>query len=147
MSSPGLPLLPIDVAARRGERCVTFAALLMVSLAIAHWDLPAAVRAGVAAVVVLGVAYGFAVLGWLGGQRGLARIVCRPDGRWVLCETGGRVIDAELTDASRISPGAVWLCWNVRRFRPLLLVRGDIPDTDFRRLLVRLRVAPFGGQE
>jgi hypothetical protein len=147
MSSPGLPLLPIDVAARRGERCVALATLLMVSLAIGHWDLPGVARAGGAAVVVLAMAYGFAALGWIGGQRRLARIVCRPDGRWALCEAGGRVVDAELTDASRISPSAVWLCWNVRRFRPLLLVRGDIPDTDFRRLLVRLHVAPFGSQE
>jgi len=143
MSSPGLPTLTIDVAARRGERGIVVATLLIVPVAISQWSLPPAVLAAGGAFAFVAMVAGFAAIGWTGGGRRLARIVCQSDGRWVLCEAGGRVIEAELSSGSRISPRALWLSWNVRRHRPLLLLPGDIPDADFRRLIVRLRVAPF----
>ena len=137
MSSPGLPTLTIDVAARRTERRLVVATLLIVPFAMWQSGLPSA---GV--LVTFVIACGFVALGWVGGRSRIARIVCRPDGRWSLCEASGRVIDADLSMASRASPHAVWLRWHASR-RALLLVRGDIPDNEFRRLLVRLRVAPF----
>lgn len=142
MSSPGSPHLPIDVAARRGERRIVIAALLTVPFAISQWDLPGAALASIGALVEAAIAYGLHTLGWLGGGSRIVRIVSRADGRWSLCDASGRVVDTDLTAASRISPHALWLRWDADR-RPLLLMRGDIPDAELRRLLVRLRVAPF----
>jgi len=147
MSSPGLPTLTIDVASRRAERRIVFAVLLLMPIAISQWTLPHALFASVAALVAAAIVGGFVALGWIGGRGRLARIVCRPDGRWLLCEANGREIEAELTAASRMSTRALWLCWNARRHRPLLLLRGDISDAEFRRLLVRLRIAPFPAKD
>lgn len=142
MSSPGLPTLTIDVSARRGERRIVVATLLIVPFALWQWSLPDAAVAIAGALFVVAIACGFVAAGWVVGRRRLARIVCQADGRWALYEASGRVIDAELTAATRTSSHAVWLCWTERRFAPLLLLRGDIPNDEFRRLLVRLRVAP-----
>jgi hypothetical protein len=148
MSSPGLPTLTLDVAARRGERAVVATTLLILSLAIYQWSLPAPVLVIAGAGACVATIAGFAMLGWLAGHRRLARIVCGPDGRWTLCEAGGTVTESALSNASRVSTRALWLCWTARSGKPLLLVRGDIPDVDFRRLVVRLRVAglPVGDE-
>jgi hypothetical protein len=142
MSSPGLPTLTIDIAARRGERRIAVATLFIVPCAVAQWGLSSAALAGVGALVVVALAYGFIALGWVGGGSRLTRIVCRSDGTWSLCEASGQRVETDLTTASRISPQALWLRWDARR-PPLLLLRGDIPDNEFRQLLVRLRVAPW----
>ncbi len=142
MSSPDLPILTIDVAARRGERLIVAATLLILPFAVVQWASASAALAGIGALVMLVIAYGFVALGWIGGPSRLVRIACRPDGRWSLCDAAGRRVDANLTAASRTSPHALWLCWDSLR-RPLLLVRGDIADDEFRQLLVRLRVAPW----
>ena len=99
------------------------------------------------AAVLAATFAGFVVLGWVGGRRRLTRIACQPDGRWSLCEAGGQTRLAELAASSRISSQGVWLAWNGRRHKPLLLLKSDLPASDFRRLLVRLRVAPFPKDE
>jgi hypothetical protein len=140
MSSSGLPTLSIDVAARRGERIVAAALVLSVPVAILPAGLPLYAAAVLAVALVLLLGAGFARLGWIGGRRRLTRIVCRPDGRWVLWEQGGRTLEAMLTSASRVSPHMLWLKWQPRR-GPLLLFSTDLSSTDFRRLSVRLRLA------
>jgi hypothetical protein len=141
MSSPGLPTLTIDVAARRGEHRVVYASLALVSFAFWQWDLPLLILAGVAASGLIVMVAGYRALGWLNGGARLARIVCQADGGWVLYEATGRAMPARLSPQCRISPHALWLRWDARGRRPLLLLPGDVPDDDFRRLLVRLRMA------
>jgi hypothetical protein len=82
--------------------------------------------------------------GWLGGRRRLATIAWLPDGRWQLCDARHTKVIAELRADSRVGVRWLWLRWNAEsarqaRCRSMLLVRGDIPDDDLRRLVVRLR--------
>jgi hypothetical protein len=147
MSSPGSPTLTIDIAARRGERCVAAATLAMFAIALLSWNLASPRLAVAGAAFAIATLGGFLFLGWIGGGRRLTRVTCQPDGRWVLHEANGRTTAAELASASRISSRALWLCWCGRTLKPLLLLRSDLPPADFRRLLVRLRVAPFPRDE
>lgn len=148
MSSPGLPTLTIDVTARRGEHRIVFATVALVALAFWQWNVPAYVSMSAAAGGLLAMMAGYRALGWLGGGTRLIRIACAADDHWLLYEANGRAIPARLSPHSRIGSGAVWLRWDVRGRRPLVLFSGDIADDDFRRLLVRLRVASFrpGGE-
>lgn len=142
MSSTGSPTLAIDVSARRGEHCIVLAATLVVPGVLLLLDGPLAIRLSAAVIVTGLVLLGFRYVGWTGSQR-VTRIVCRPEGDWSLYAANGQVIQTELAASSRLSTHALWLTWNERRLRPLLLLAGDISPTDFRRLRVRLHVAPF----
>jgi hypothetical protein len=143
MSSTGLPTLTIDVATRRGERLIAGAILAMLPFAILAMGFTPAVSV-VTGVLLLGVvALCFGAIGWVTGGRRLCRIVCRQDGQWLLVDAEGRTIEAKLSCASRVSVWALWLRWSDRALRPLLLFAGDIAPEDYRRLLVRLRLAPF----
>lgn len=96
---------------------------------------------GIAALLALGGVLGlFYQLGWLSGRRRLDRIVCQSDGRWLLCEAGGRTYECKLSGSSRITTHLAWLRWEGRPTRPLLLILGDVADSEFRRLIVRLRL-------
>ncbi len=143
MSSTGLPTLTIDIAARRGERRIAIATLLLLPLVILAMDLPPIAAALTALSVTICLAVGFAVIGWIGDSQRLSRIVCQCDGRWLLIDANGRTHEAELSPVSRISSSALWLHWSGRRLRPLLLFAGDVAPDAYRRLLVRLRLAPF----
>lgn len=143
MSSTGLPTLTIDIAERRGERRIVAATLLLVPAALLAIDLPPAAYSLVAILLVVCFMAGFAAIGWIAGSRRLSRIVCQPDGRWLLVEADGRTTQAELCPSSRISALALWLRWSGRGLRPLLLLADDIGPDAYRRLLVRLRLAPF----
>ena len=74
----------------------------------------------------------------------MSRIVWRGDGHWALTFHNGRQVEAILEAGARMSPIAIWLRWGLTgpapRRRSLLLIPGDVPDGDFRRLLVRLRL-------
>jgi hypothetical protein len=140
MSSTGLPTLTIDVTTRRGERFIAGVVLLLVITAVLQLQHPVATLALIAACALMSVAGGCMMLGWIGGDRRIARIVCQPDGRWVLCEASGRTVEHQLSGASRASNHAVWLQWQGTISRPLLLLSGDIPAADFRRLVMRLRL-------
>lgn len=82
--------------------------------------------------------------GWLGGPRRLARIARLPDGRWQLRDERHTDVIAELRADSRIGARWVWLRWNAESAWPrrpsMLLVDGDLPPADLRRLIVRLRL-------
>jgi hypothetical protein len=147
MSSPGLPALTLDIAARRGERLVVLAVVVLAASAIFVTDAPVIVRSTLAALLAVALAAQFAAMGWLSGPRRIARIVCQQSGHWVLYQANGREIHAELSVASRISKQALWLCWSGRGWRPLLLFARDVSSHDYRRLLVRLRLAPFPHRE
>jgi hypothetical protein len=142
MSSTGFPTLTIDVTARRGERFVAASVLLLVLAAVFQLQRPVATLALIAACAFISIGGGFLMLGWIAGDRRIARIVCQPDGGWVLCGTDGRAMERELAGTSRVSSHAVWLQWQGVSSPPLLLLPGDIPAADFRRLVVRLRLMP-----
>jgi hypothetical protein len=141
MSSPGFPTLNLDVSARRAERLIATSILV---ITVAGLSLLQQSLASVAIVVLcaaVSVGFGFRTIGWIGGPRRLARIVCQADGHWLLCDADGRTSEAMLSGASRITPFAMWLAWTGRAGRPLLLLPGDVAASDFRRLVVRLRLS------
>lgn len=82
--------------------------------------------------------------GWLGGAHRLARIARLPDGRWQLRDARHTDVIAELRADSRVGARWLWLRWNAgSAWRPqpsMLLVHGDLPTADLRRLSVRLRL-------
>jgi hypothetical protein len=143
MSSPGLPALTLDIAARRGERLVALGGLTLAGCAVFLTDVPFPIQLALAVLLSVALAAQFAAIGWLGGKRRIARVVCQQSGHWVLYEAGGREIHGDLSHATRVTKRAIWLRWSGRGFRPLLLLAGDLPAHDYRRLLVRLRLAPF----
>lgn len=143
MSSTGLPTLTIDVADRRGERRIAVGTLAIAPLAISFCDLPAAEAVLAALVFVASLAFTFRYIGWIDGRERLARIICQSNGCWLLQEASGRTIEAELSPSSRVSARALWLRFKGRALQPTLLFAGDIGADEYRRLLVRLRLAPF----
>jgi hypothetical protein len=82
--------------------------------------------------------------GWLGGARRLAKIARLPDGQWQLSDARHTPVIARLRADSRIGASWVWLRWNAESAWPhqpsMLLIHGDIPTADLRRLIVRLRL-------
>lgn len=135
----------IDVRARRAERVLGVLALLGLAgagmlLLPSFSFLSAVVFIFVTALVIAGLW----LHGWLGGARRWARIAWLPDGRWQLRDARHTDVIAELRADSRIGARWLWLRWNAGsawRCPPsMLLVHGDIPSADLRRLNVRLRL-------
>jgi len=95
-------------------------------------------------VMTAAVIAGLWLHGWLGGARRLARIACLPDGRWQLRDARHTDVTAQLRADSRIGARWLWLRWNAESAWPrtpsMLLVHGDLPTAELRRLIVRLRL-------
>jgi hypothetical protein len=140
MSSPGLPTLNLDVRARRAERLVAVSILVATVAGMSLLERPTAAIVLVSLCAAAILALGFRLIGWIDGPRRLTRIACQPDGLWELIEAGGRTSQARLSPASRVTPFVLWLEWSGRAGRPLLLLQGDVPSVEFRRLVVRLRL-------
>jgi hypothetical protein len=143
MSSTAFPTLTIDVSARRAERILVCVVLVLVLLALSRLQVDGARLAITISSALISIVGGFALLGWLGGKRRLTRIACQTDGRWALCDATGRTIERELASTSRVMSHALWLRWRGTRAPALMLLPGDIPADDFRRLVVRLRLMPM----
>jgi hypothetical protein len=141
MSLHGLPTLFLDVCGRRSDRLLAVVMLLLASVVATQLPLPAAALVIIVPVVAVTVGLGFLLIGWWGGPGRLARIAWQPDGRWMLSDVAGRTIETELAPGTRVTPFALWLEWKGRPGRPLLLLPGDVATTDFRRLVVRLRLS------
>jgi hypothetical protein len=147
MSSPDFPTLHLDVSARRAERALAIAVLTLALLATLLLLQQSFATFAIAALCgTLAMASSFRLLGWLGGERRLTRLACQPDGQWVLSDAGGRRIECELKASSRITSRALWLEWAERAGPPLLLLAGDVPPADFRRLVVRLRLGRLSSE-
>jgi hypothetical protein len=157
MSSHGSPTLVLELRQARSQQAVALSFLILVGLApflVFRTVSPfLAIASDMAVLAVLAIT--FRMVGWLGGVRSLSRVVWRSDGVWRLIEAGGGEFEGRLLPTSRMSPVAIWLQWlpepasptDVRpryrswvRTRALLLLPCDLPDADFRRLLVRLRL-------
>ena len=167
MSSHGLPTLTFDLHSLRAQRYVATGAVSLAAVACVlfrgtiGWSLNILVCFMTGSVI----AAAFHRAGWLGRRHCLTRITWRSDGCWIVTDARGHNFEAALRPDSRMSPHIIWLCWLIqdshdvrRQWNPwrrlqssLLLVRGDVPQGDFRRLLVRLRVdrsecAPIASQ-
>jgi hypothetical protein len=140
MSSSVLPTLNIDVSHRRGDRTLVAAALLCAIAAMVLWQEVGANGAISSLCVVAGIGAAFRSLGWLGGRFRISRVVVQGDGQWLLCDRDGRTTERTLAGSSRVTSRLIWLQWQGMPLRPILLVPGDIPADDFRRLVVRLRL-------
>jgi hypothetical protein len=136
--------LTIDVRARRAERLLGVLALFgVVGAGLLLPPVSLLVTVSFSLVTVAMIA-GMWRQGWLGGARRLARIDWLPEGQWQLRDARHTEVAADLRADSRIGTHWLWLRWNAQsacsRGRSMLLVRGDIPDHDLRRLVVRLRL-------
>ena len=135
----------LDVRARRAERLLCALALLGV-VAAAALSLPSLsfVSSALFIFVTAALVAGLWLNGWLGGARRLAQIAWLPDGRWQLRDGRHTDVTAQLRADSRIGSRWLWLRWNADSAWPrrpsMLLVHGDLPAADLRRLLVRLRL-------
>lgn len=157
MSSQDSPTLDLDVRSRRTESRVGLLTLALASMAPAL--LPIDLWAQMLLIVSCGIviAVGFWQAGWWGSRR-VQRMVWRSDGRWLVMRRSGPPLEVSLLPQSRRGPGCVWLRWQqvpgvdsdtVSRFsrrsrHAMLLCNGDLPTAEWRRLRVRLAVAPSG---
>lgn len=146
MSSHGSPTLVSDLRARCGEPACALLLIVLGSLSPTLVGPFASVGLKLGCVVVLAAALtaAFRSAGWLGGAGSVTRLLWRGDGVWILTFQSGRQVEATLESGTRMSPAAIWLRWKLAgpgpRRRSLLLIPGDVPEADFRRLLVRLRL-------
>ena len=108
------------------------------------FPLLSALSAAFFVVVTAAVVTGLWLHGWLGGARRLAWIARLPNGEWRLRDARHTDITAELRGDSRVGERWLWLRWNAESAWPtrpsMLLVHGDLPAADLRRLIVRLRL-------
>jgi hypothetical protein len=142
MSLPGSPRLDIQVRERRAERWVasgsSVLALLLPWLIVpAEGSVLLAVAAGLVAASV--VAAGFYRAAWWSGPRRLERVIWDQEGYWLLMDASGRTREVQLAQ-TRLGPGCAWLHWHTSRPHTLLLMTGDVPADQLRRLSVRLRI-------
>ena len=148
MSLPDSAMLMVDVRARRAERLLGAWALLAVAVTSALLSSLSPLLATLLfALAAVTIALELWRQGWLGGQRRLTAISWLPDGRWLLADGCDSSMPADLRADSRVGGQWLWLRWNAERprrprCRSLLLVGGDIPTPDLRRLVTRLRLAP-----
>src|SRR4051812_48060742 len=153
MSLPSSPTLLLDLRQRRWDVRVAVAisiaaaAAPLLLLHVVTWPLLALASA----LIVTICAMGLHRANWMGARR-LVRAGWQPDGYWLLSADDGRTELAVLSSSSRMSPAVIWLHWTLQNSNEsahsslsahpnsLLLFRGDLPRSDFRRLLVRLRM-------
>lgn len=135
--------MTIDVRGRRTERLLGMVALIAVAVAAAllpsFTPIQAAMFYTCATAVVLG---GLWRQGWLGGARRLTGLAWLADGRWLLTDARQSGMPAELLGGSRVGSRWLWLRWSAdySQRRSMLLLQGDLPAADLRRLVVRLRL-------
>jgi hypothetical protein len=133
--------MTLDLRARSTERLLGGLALVAVGVASALAPLQSGLFLLAAPVICLGLWR----QGWLGGKRRLTAISWLPDGHWLLSDARQASIPADLRADSRVGGSWLWLRWTTDcslrpRRRSLLLLGGDIPNSDLRRLVVRLKL-------
>lgn len=138
--------MTIDVRGRRTERLLGVVALVAVAVAAAllssFTPFQAAAFYTCATAVVV---FGLWQQGWLGGARRLTGLAWLADGRWLLSDARQPAMPADLLCGSRVGSRWLWLRWSAEgsqrpHRRSMLLLHGDLPACDLRRLVVRLRL-------
>ena len=93
-------------------------------------------------ICAVAIRAGLSRMGWLGARR-IVGVTWLSDGRWQVVDRRGVTTEARLRNDSRVGSHWVWLRWDTPdrwNQRSLLLAAGDIPTSDLRRLLMRLRI-------
>ena len=153
MSSTSSPTLLLDLRKRRWEARIAVALSAVAAAApfLLVQGIGLQLAAGASLTILATCLFGFVRARWLGKQR-LVSAAWQSDSSWLLTDASGRTYVASLSASSRMSPFAVWLHWRLEdpqsqpsaRFAPrslaMLLLRPDLAGSDFRRLLVRLRM-------
>lgn len=145
LPSSATQILTIDVRARRAERVLgVLAALGLAGAGMLLIPTFSFLSAACCVFVIAAVIAGLWLHGWLGGAHRLARIAWLPDGQWQLRDARHTNVIAQLRADSRVGARWLWLRWNAGPAWPrqpsMLLVHGDVPAADLRRLIVRLRL-------
>ena len=146
MSSPSLPTLTVDARSRRLEPRVALLALGLGAVApvlLTGLDFAATGVASIAAILLLGT--GLRHAGWLPSRRRLAAFVWHADGRWLLTDVCNTTFEGRLCADARLTERCVWLRWRVESqrlasARTMLLARGDVAESELRRLIARLGI-------
>lgn len=143
MSSPGSPRLDIQVRERRAERWIAGGSCVL-ALLVPWLIVPAERSLLLALIASLGaagvVAAGFYRAAWWLGPRRIERVIWDQEGYWFLTDASGRTREVQLAGDTRLGPGCIWLHWQTRRPHSVLLMQGDVPADQLRRLSVRLRI-------
>lgn len=138
--------MTLDVRGRRTERLLGMVALVAVAVATAllssFTPLQAATFYTFVTAVILS---GLWRQGWVGGERRLTGLSWLADGRWLLSDARHPAMPAGLLGGSRVGSRWLWLRWSADcsqrpHCRSMLLLHGDLPAADLRRLVVRLRL-------
>lgn len=146
MSSPSLPTLTVDARSRRLEPGVALLALGLGAVApalLTGLGFAATVVASIASILLIGA--GLRHAGWLPSRRRLAAFVWHADGRWLLTDVCNTTFEGRLCADARVTERWVWLRWRVESqrvtsARTMLLARGDVAESELRRLIVRLGI-------
>jgi hypothetical protein len=127
---------------RRAEPCAAWLVLVagacgVLLLGAVSWTTQLAGAAGLAAIGV-----GLWRAGWIGSRHRIVGLRWLADGRWLLADSREVASPGVLSTGTRLARSALWLCWRTPRgrWRSMLLRPGDLPASDLRALVVRLRV-------
>ncbi|HEY0683654.1 MAG TPA: hypothetical protein VGD45_15080 [Steroidobacter sp.] len=128
--------------------------LALLSLPAVGALLPVPSVAAISVVVFTGlvVVAGLWSQGWLGRARRVTNLRWLADGRWFLSDGRHENIPATLSADSRVGSRWLWLRWHTDgsargpRNRSMLILQGDLPALDLRRLGVRLRLESVSPQ-
>lgn len=132
--------MDLDVGPRRAERCVVASALLFAAVTPLFLPFGGLVGAAISMACVVLAWLGFRAAGWTTGPRRVIRVSWRSTGQWMLTDSRGNELPAELRPDTRIGTSWVWLRWNAEDVRSMLLIRGDVGKAELRRLCLRLRL-------
>jgi hypothetical protein len=144
MSSPNSPPLNLELRAPRLEAWVAYVAVTVAALAplaVLPW-----MTGVVCGVLSAGLIYsGFASTHWLAPAQQIARVSWLADGRWVVEESSGTIMECELRRGSRVFAHAAWLCLEPSKcshkaLHVLLTSFGLHHPSELRRLILRLRL-------
>lgn len=127
---------------RRAEPCAAWLVLVagacgVLLLGATSWTTQLVGAAGLAAIGV-----GLWRAGWIGSGHRIVGLRWLADGRWLLADGREAASPGVLAAGTRIAQDALWLCWRTPRGRrrSMLLTPGDLPASELRALVVRLRI-------
>jgi hypothetical protein len=142
MSSRNSPTLTLEVNGRRAEALAAWLVLAAGGCTIALLGAAPSWLPWLAVGAVGAIALGLWRAGWIGSTHRIIGVRWLADGRWLLTDSHGTAIRAELSGNTRVAGSALWLRWRTTPGRPrsMLLFSGDMPAGQLRTVLVRLRI-------
>ena len=144
MSSPNSPPLNLELRAPRLEAWIAYVAVMMAAVApLVFLPWMTGALCGVLAAAL--IYSGFASTHWLVPAHQIARVSWLADGRWLVEESTGTIMECELRRGSRVFAHAAWLCLDPsdasrKPFHLLLTSLGLRHPSELRQLILRLRL-------